>query len=308
MKAVEATGADIQVGDLRRERRRRAEHHRRQAALRDRPAALRPGLPRRRRASTSRPSTATTSVAASRSTRARPSSPRRTRSEFSSSPRTAPAEPGRGPEPAARPPPDPLTVGTARREPMSTTTAPPPKATDAPARRAPRRARRLARDPPSPGDRRRGRRPHDLPVLLVTSPSASRSRPAPARGSSRPPRSAIMAVAVALLMIGGEFDLSAGVMTGFTGLVTGDPDDRLGTQRLGRDRRLAGGRAGHRVPQRPHGHVDRAAQLHRHPRHVLRAPGRQPRRDQDHHRPGVRGGLQAGQRLRRTASSSSGPS
>ena len=32
---------------------------------------------------------------------------------------------------------------------------------------------------------------------------------------------AIMAVAVALLMIGGEFDLSAGVMTGFTGLVTG---------------------------------------------------------------------------------------
>jgi len=32
---------------------------------------------------------------------------------------------------------------------------------------------------------------------------------------------AIMAVAVALLMIGGEFDLSAGAMTGFTGLITG---------------------------------------------------------------------------------------
>ena len=32
---------------------------------------------------------------------------------------------------------------------------------------------------------------------------------------------AIMAVAVALLMIGGEFDLSAGAMTGFTGLFTG---------------------------------------------------------------------------------------
>src|SRR3954454_948349 len=31
----------------------------------------------------------------------------------------------------------------------------------------------------------------------------------------------IMAVAVALLMIGGEFDLSAGAMTGFTGLVVG---------------------------------------------------------------------------------------
>ena len=31
----------------------------------------------------------------------------------------------------------------------------------------------------------------------------------------------IMAVAVALLMIGGEFDLSAGVMTGFTALIVG---------------------------------------------------------------------------------------
>lgn len=31
----------------------------------------------------------------------------------------------------------------------------------------------------------------------------------------------IMAVAVALLMIGGEFDLSAGAMTGFTGLLVG---------------------------------------------------------------------------------------
>src|SRR5689334_2056195 len=31
----------------------------------------------------------------------------------------------------------------------------------------------------------------------------------------------IMAVAVSLLMIGGEFDLSAGAMTGFTGLVVG---------------------------------------------------------------------------------------
>ena len=32
---------------------------------------------------------------------------------------------------------------------------------------------------------------------------------------------AIMAVAVALLMIGGEFDLSAGAMIGTTGLITG---------------------------------------------------------------------------------------
>jgi simple sugar transport system permease protein len=48
---------------------------------------------------------------------------------------------------------------------------------------------------------------------------------ATASGSSTWLRSAstlgIMAVAVALLMIGGEFDLSAGAMTGFTGLVVG---------------------------------------------------------------------------------------
>ena len=38
----------------------------------------------------------------------------------------------------------------------------------------------------------------------------------------------IMAVAVALLMIGGEFDLSAGVMTGTTGLITGILATQLG--------------------------------------------------------------------------------
>lgn len=31
----------------------------------------------------------------------------------------------------------------------------------------------------------------------------------------------VMAVAVAMLMIGGEFDLSAGVMTGFSALIVG---------------------------------------------------------------------------------------
>ncbi len=55
-----------------------------------------------------------------------------------------------------------------------------------------------------------------------------RSRPTPSptpSGASTWLRGAstigIMAVAVALLMIGGEFDLSAGAMTGFTGLVVG---------------------------------------------------------------------------------------
>jgi simple sugar transport system permease protein len=38
----------------------------------------------------------------------------------------------------------------------------------------------------------------------------------------------IMAVVVALLMIGGEFDLSAGVMTGTTGLIAGMLATQLG--------------------------------------------------------------------------------
>ena len=45
-----------------------------------------------------------------------------------------------------------------------------------------------------------------------------------------------MAVAVALLMIGGEFDLSAGVMTGTTGLLMGLLDDRVGLLDVARDR------------------------------------------------------------------------
>ena len=44
----------------------------------------------------------------------------------------------------------------------------------------------------------------------------------------------IMAVAVALLMIGGHFDLSAGVQTGTAGLVTGDADHLLRPEHLGR--------------------------------------------------------------------------
>ena len=45
-------------------------------------------------------------------------------------------------------------------------------------------------------------------------PSSSSALAASPPGWTTPRRSGIMAVAVALLMIGGEFDLSAGVMTG----------------------------------------------------------------------------------------------
>jgi simple sugar transport system permease protein len=104
---------------------------------------------------------------------------------------------------------------------MSTTTAPPPKA-----------------EPTPPTDERVGqharlagilRRPEvgaavaALIILLYFSfTTEAFAQPAGASTWIFTSSSfAIMAVAVALLMIGGEFDLSAGVMTGFTGLVTG---------------------------------------------------------------------------------------
>jgi len=104
---------------------------------------------------------------------------------------------------------------------MSTTTTPPPKA-----------------DPTPPQDERIGqharlagilRRPEvgaavaALIIFLYFSFTTSAfAQPAGASTWIFTASSfAIMAVAVALLMIGGEFDLSAGVMTGFTGLVTG---------------------------------------------------------------------------------------
>ena len=90
----------------------------------------------------------------------------------------------------------------------------------------------------------------------------------------------IPAVMVALLMIGGEFDLSAGVMTGTAGLMMGILATEVGMNIWLAIVAHARARDRHRLPQRLHGHADQAAELHRHARDVLHPAGRQPRRDQ----------------------------
>ena len=97
----------------------------------------------------------------------------------------------------------------------------------------------------------------------------------------------IPAVLVALLMIGGEFDLSAGVMTGSAGLMMGILATEVGMNiwlaivlTL-----IAATAVG--FTQRLHGHDDEAAELHRHAGHLLHPAGRQPRCDQGDHQPGV---------------------
>ena len=94
----------------------------------------------------------------------------------------------------------------------------------------------------------------------------------------------IMAVVVALLMIGGEFDLSAGVMTGTAGLLIGLLTTEGGLTHVARDRAHDAFAAGDRLPQRLHGHEDQAAELHRHAGDLLHPPRRQPRRHQGDHR------------------------
>ena len=95
---------------------------------------------------------------------------------------------------------------------MSTTTAPPPRRTHTTRRRAARRARRLAGILRRPG----GRRAVAAVLIFVFFSSHHRAPSRSRRGASTWIFTAssivgIMAVAVALLMIGGEFDLSAGV-------------------------------------------------------------------------------------------------
>ena len=119
----------------------------------------------------------------------------------------------------------------------------------------------------------------------------------------------IPAVVVALLMIGGEFDLSAGVMTGSAGLMMGILATEVGMNiwlaivlTL-----IAATAVG--FTQRLHGHDDEAAELHRHAGHLLHPAGRQPRRDQGDHQPGVGQRPRHRGRLRQRATrSSAGPS
>ena len=67
----------------------------------------------------------------------------------------------------------------------------------------------------------------------------------------------IVAVAVGMLMIGGEFDLSAGVMVTTAGLVNAMFSYQIQPQPVGRRRPLAARRPGDRVPQRLPGDEDR---------------------------------------------------
>ena len=68
----------------------------------------------------------------------------------------------------------------------------------------------------------------------------------------------IVAVGVGMLMIGGEFDLSAGVLVTAAGLLNGDVLLPARHQPLGRRRPVAGLLPVRRVPQRLPGDEDRA--------------------------------------------------
>ena len=109
----------------------------------------------------------------------------------------------------------------------------------------------------------------------------------------------IVAVGVGMLMIGGEFDLSAGVLVTTAGLVNGMLCYQLGLN-------LWVGVIislifclGSRLHQRLPGDAHRHSQLPDHPGHVLHAAGRQPRRNQTGHRIRVEPEHQPDGRLRR---------
>ena len=76
----------------------------------------------------------------------------------------------------------------------------------------------------------------------------------------------IVAVPVALLMIGGEFDLSAGVMIGSSGLLLGFLTTRAALNIWPAIVLVLLFGAGDRLHQRLHGRQDEAAELHRHAR------------------------------------------
>ena len=114
----------------------------------------------------------------------------------------------------------------------------------------------------------------------------------------------IVAVAVGMLMIGGEFDLSAGVIVTTAGLVNAMFCYQLGINLMGRRRAVARLLPRHRLPQRLPGDEDRHTELPHHPGHVLRAAGRQPRRHEARHRLGVDAQHQPDGRLRPSTRSS----
>ena len=90
-----------------------------------------------------------------------------------------------------------------------------------------------------------------------------------------------------MLMIGGEFDLSAGVIVTTAGLFNAMFCYQLGLNLWVGAVVSPGLLPGHRLPQRLPGDEDRHPQLPDHPGHVLRPAGRQPRRHQARHRLGV---------------------
>ena len=87
----------------------------------------------------------------------------------------------------------------------------------------------------------------------------------------------LMAIPVSLLMIGGHFDLSAGVQVGTAGLGYRHHDHVLGVERLRLHGREPVPVVAHRIHQRVPGDPHRAAQLHHHAGHVPRPAGHQPR-------------------------------
>ena len=108
----------------------------------------------------------------------------------------------------------------------------------------------------------------------------------------------ILAVVVALLMIGGEFDLSIGSILGFAGmtvmvLITPSMRRRIRLGRLAGNPACAGLRTGDRVLQRRPGDCDETAVVHHHAGDALHLPGIDDRDD-----PSADGSHAAG-RLRR---------
>ena len=143
-------GRDIQVGTFDLNADVAQNVHRRQPALRHRPAALRPGLPRRHRHLPEADQRQRHRRRPAGLLRSRRSSPRTTPKTSSSSPRTAPAEPGRAGCPG-------LSRGPGRR----------PVTADGPVHRDPRRAHH-EHDRQQPSRRRR----------LSASPSRTSGSPA----------------------------------------------------------------------------------------------------------------------------------